>query len=154
MIPGLSTARLVGYGLALAAIAGAVWWLAATIKKANERDQAIAERKQVEGEFAGYRELVQTSAIRYVAQLERDAGGDRELAQKLEQLETENAHLRWLASLPPAVVEVSDENGKPSARIAADWWLCLSTLVSRDAADIAACEARAGARGLRDAVSP
>jgi hypothetical protein len=151
---GLSTPRLIAYGVALLAVAGAAWWFVATLEKANERDQAIADREQLQVEFDGYRELVQTSAIRAVAALERDAGDDRELAEQLDALDRENARLRWLASLPPATIEVPDANGNPSVRINPVWWLCTSALVSRDPADMAACEARAGDAGVPHAVGP
>jgi hypothetical protein len=150
VIPAAFPWKLAAGVAAAAVVAAVLWWAQARIRVSYQAEQ---ERDAIAEQFGGYRELVESNAIRASARMELDGKADAETAVRIENLEVERARLARAVARIPSTVEVPDENGRPVLRIAGDWWLCVSAFVSRDAADAAACEALAGAAGVPNAVS-
>lgn len=141
--------RLIAKGVGILLVVAGLWWAQARIRVSyqaeHERDAAIEQH-------AAYREAVQASAIRAVARMEIDAAADAETADRIEKLESEAAGLRLAASRIPSTVEKPDAKGVPRLAINGPWWLCVSSHLTRDAADVSACEAGSGVAGVPDAV--
>lgn len=142
--------RLIGIVAAAALLAWAGIWVTGRIRVSYqaelERDTAIATH-------ADYKAKAEKAAAEASALAERDALFDANTAARIEALEGQRDRLaRMLARINP-VAETHDANGNPTVAINPDWWLCLSTHVTRDPADAVACEARAGAAGVPDPVS-
>ena len=122
-----------------------LWWVVGRIRVSytaeKERDIAVSN-------LGKYRARVQVQARRFAKQQAVDQKADEALTSRLNKLQDENDHLKRVISRMATTVETTDAQGNRRISINPDLWLCVSTFVSRDAADIAACEARSGASGL------
>lgn len=142
--------RLIGIGAAALVLAAVLWWVQARIRVSyqaeQERDTAIAS-------LSAYQASVETAARVAAAQQLSDQKADAALVARLGSLESDNEALRRALARIPSTTEKPDANGVPRLAIAADWWLCRSSQLTHDPADVAACAARAGVAGVPNAVS-
>ena len=141
--------RLIGVLVAVGLLAwGAMW----TVGRIRVSYQAEQERDTAIANHAAYVTEAERKATAATAQQAKDQAADAKTAAKLELLATEVDRLRRaIAGIKPTV-EKTDENGRTRVAVRDDWWLCVTTFVTRDAADTATCEARAGASGVPDPV--
>jgi hypothetical protein len=142
--------RLIGYGVAALVILSVLWWLQSRIRISY---QAEHRAKAAETNLANYRRSVETQARVAHAQQIEDQKKDAALTAHLAALEADNAAIRRALLRMSSTVEKPDAEGVPRLSVNPDAWLCVSTFVSRDAADRAACEARAGTGRVPDAIS-
>ena len=141
--------RLIAYAVVGLVAAGFLWWLVATVKKAERVDAAEAAAKQAVANLDNYRARVEEQARKDAEQLERDRRRDQVLTSTLAALQDDNEALRRAVSRLASTVEKPDANGVPRLAINPDWMLCaVSAPLGRDPADIAACETRAGDGGV------
>lgn len=141
--------RLIGALVAVGLLAWGAMWTVGRIRVSyqaeQERDTAIANHK-------AYVTEAERKAEAATEQQAKDQAADKVTAERLDKLADEVGRLRRaIAGIKPTV-EKTDASGNPRTAINPDYWLCVSTYVTRDAADTAACEARAGASGVPDPV--
>lgn len=141
--------RLVGYLAGAAALVMVLWWVQSRIRVSyqaeQQRDSAIAS-------LTTFRESVARAARVAAAQRELDQKADAALNARMAALQAENEAIRRALTRLKATVETTDAQGHTRVAIDPDWWLCVSTFVTRDPADSAACEARSGAGSVPDPV--
>lgn len=142
--------KLIGIAAGALALTAILWWVQARIRVSyqaeQQRDAAIAN-------LSSYQASVETAARLAAVQQAADQKADAALASRMDALQADNEALRRAVSRIPSTVEKPDANGVPRLAISGDWWLCRSSQLTRDAADAAACKARAGAAGLPDSIS-
>jgi hypothetical protein len=142
--------RLIGVVVAVGLLVWGAMWTVGRIRVSyqaeQERDAAIENHKA----YAAEAERKNAAATK---QGTVDGAADTKTAQRIESLNSELADIRRLLAGMKPTVETQDAEGKTRVAISGDWWLCTSTFVTRDPADTATCEARAGARGVPNAVS-
>lgn len=142
--------KLIGIVAGAAAIVAVLWWTQSRIRISyqaeQQRDAAIATH-------AAYKAAVQEGAAVWAAKFQRDQEADVALNTEVERLEDERASLDRATDTKKPSVEKTDANGVTRLSINPDWWLCVSTYVSRIPADAAACEADPSIGSLPNAVS-
>lgn len=142
--------RLIGIAVGVLAIVGGLWWvqhrISISYSAERERDTAVAN-------LTNYQAAVETAARVAAAQLATDQKADAAMASRMTALQADNEALHRAASLIPSTVEKLDAHGVPRLAIAGDWWLCRSSQLTRDPADVSACKARAGDAGVPNAIS-
>lgn len=140
---------LIAKGGAVLALVLALWWIQSRVrisyKAEHERDAAVLN-------LANYRASIETRDRIAAAQQAADQKADAELTSRLVALQADNEALRRSIARVAATVEKPDANGVPRLAVNPMWWVCLSTAVSRDAADTAACQARASTGELPNAI--
>lgn len=141
--------RLAGYGLVALAASGILLGGFLSVRGAYKAKGRLAATELAleasEKSFEGYRKASEQAMAAWAAQDARDKAQDAALAARLDAIETAADELRLAASRIRPTREVRNEDGTVSARIDPDWWLCVSASASGDAADAAACKARADA---------
>lgn len=148
MIP--ITWKLAGAAIGVGLLVWAGLWITGRIRVSYQAEQ---ERDAAVANHAAYKTLVEGAAARAAARMELDALADADLASRIDALDDERRRLAAAVSSIKPTVEKPDENGVPRVAIDPRWWLCVSTFVTRDPADAAACEADPGTGSLPNPVS-
>lgn len=142
--------KLVGAAVGVALLAAILWWVQARIRVSYQAEQ---ERDAAVANHTAYKSLVEGAATRAAARMELDALADADMNAKIEALDDERRRLAAAVSSIKPTVEKPDANGVPRVAIDPRWWLCVSTFVTRDPADAAACEADPSTGSLQNPVS-
>lgn len=125
-------------------------WVGDTIERAGKYETAVAAQREAEDMHSAYVAEAARKALAAAQLAEADMLADVKLAARAEALDAENAKLRSAARTIKPTMEKANAEGVRIAVINPDWWLCQSATLSGDAADAAACAARAGDAGLRN----
>lgn len=142
--------KLIGIVAGAAAVAAILWWTQSRIRISYQAEQ---QRDASIATHAAYKAAVQEGAAVWTAKFQRDHEADVALNTEVERLETERASLDRATDTKKPSVEKTDANGVTRLSINPDWWLCVSTFVSRIPADAAACEADPSTGSLPNPVS-
>lgn len=142
--------RLIGYAAAALVLVLSLLWVGKRIRVSYQAEQ---ERDTAVANLATYRNAVETAARVAAAQKAKDEAADAAMSTAMDRIRNDNDKLRGLIARLSSTVERTDAQGTHSLAVSANWWLCVSTAVSRDPTDTAACEANAGPSGVPDPIS-
>lgn len=133
-------AALIVFGLLTAAVVSVRGAYAAKAQLPIERARA----EKAEREFGDYRATTERQIAEFTARQAEDQKADAALGERIARLETVAGELARVARSIPSTVEKRDANGVTRVAINSGWWLCRSSILTRDPTDTAACLADSG----------